>query len=147
VRLVVVAARGRATRRQTPARLEAVCAVREGGPMSQYGDGDPVDVCESEWRKARKLHTCSACSEAISPSQKYHRTAILFEGQWQITARCERCEAIFRHLVAKIQKRGECDEYCDMELNCGHEYRERWNEDPPPEIAALAFWRPGDPLP
>ncbi len=115
--------------------------------MSQYGDDEYVSVSSDEWRKARKEHRCDACHEAILPSHRYHRTWFIFDGNPHVYVRCARCQAIHAHLRAKINESGECDEYCDDQLNCGHEYRERWNEDPPPEIAALAFWRPGDPMP
>lgn len=115
--------------------------------MSQYGDGESVDVCAETWRKARKEQRCDACSEIVSPGQRYHRTALLYEGSWQVTIRCERCEAIHAHLSARISKEGDPEEYCDPELNCGHTYLTRWNEPPPETLAALAFWRPGDPLP
>jgi hypothetical protein len=115
--------------------------------MSQYGDGDSPDVCDSEWRKARKPHDCDACGETVQPCQRYHRTSMLFDGAWSVWIRCVRCQAIFAHLSDRIRESGDHEEFCDAELNCGHDYRERWDEDPPPEIAALAFWRPGDPVP
>jgi len=115
--------------------------------MSQYGDGDNADVWDVTQRKARKPHKCDACHEPIAPGRTYTRTACLFDGSWDTWIRCERCQAIFVHLSALIAKWGEEEEFCDAALNCGHEYRERWREDPPPEIAALAFWLPGEPLP
>lgn len=115
--------------------------------MSQFGDGEPVSVFEEEWRKARKEHRCDACGETIARGDRYHRTALLFEGEWQITARCVRCETIHAHLSGRIAKEGDSEEFCDAELNCGHTYEERWGEPPPEWLAALAFWRPGDPLP
>lgn len=117
--------------------------------MSEYGEGDYCPVHDRRWRKARKEHTCDACHETIAPGQRYHRTALLYDGSWSTTNRCERCQAIFEHLSVRIKKEGSMvdDEYCNAELNCGHEYKKRWDEEPPPDIAALAFWRPGDPLP
>ena len=114
--------------------------------MSQYGDGESADVYTDEWRKARKEHWCHACAEAIVPGQRYMRVAMLFEGRWEIIVRCERCESIHAHLRGRIRKGGDPEEYCDDRLNCGHDYRERWSEDPPPEIAKLAFWMPGEPI-
>jgi hypothetical protein len=111
--------------------------------MSEYGDGDYCAVHDSTWRKARKPHNCDACGESITPGRTYHRSAWPCDGSWSVTLRCERCEAIFAHLTSRMSR---ADEYCNPELNCGHEYEERWRE-PPPEIAALAFWLPGEPLP
>lgn len=115
--------------------------------MSQYGDGDPAAVYETEWRKARKEHTCDACSESIRPGARYLRTFVVHDGNAYSIRRCERCQAIHAHLSARIRAEGDSEEFCDDELNCGHDYRDRWDEEPPEEIAALAFWRPGDPLP
>jgi hypothetical protein len=114
--------------------------------VSQFGDGETCEVHESEWRKARKPHQCHACHETIAPGQRYHRTFYVFDGDPDYVIRCARCQALFRHLSVRIAESGESDEFCDGELNCGHTYQERWDEDPTPEIAALAFWRPGDPL-
>jgi hypothetical protein len=115
--------------------------------MSQYGDGDYCAVYDEEWRAARKDHVCSACDETIAAGHRYHRTFTVFEGLPGVTLRCERCQAIFEHLNARICREGDSEEFCDAELNCGHEYKERWGEPPPEGIAALAFWRPGDKMP
>jgi hypothetical protein len=116
--------------------------------MSQYGDGEAPDVFEVTERKARKTRKCSACGEeAIVPGHHYVRTAILYDGEWEIIVRCERCQVIFEHLTALIKREGDYEEFCDFYLNCGHEYEERWGKKPPEWLAALAFWRPGDPLP
>jgi hypothetical protein len=113
--------------------------------VSQYGDGDDCPVHKVDARTARKDHTCDACDETIRPGHKYTRTALLFEGAWRVTKRCVRCEAIFQHLTERMK--GSSEEWCDGELNCGHDYEERWREPPPEAIAALAFWLPGDPVP
>jgi RNase P subunit RPR2 len=118
-----------------------------GGEVSQYGDGESVDVCDNTEPTARKRHTCHACGEAITPGRKYARVAFLYDGSWHVTKRCERCQVIFEHLSKRIRAAGDSEEYCDPSLNCGHEYEERWRDPPPDHIAALAFWRPGDPLP
>jgi hypothetical protein len=119
--------------------------------VSDYYDEDGEVIVRSakEWRTSRRARKCHACKEPIAVGARYHRTAYLFGGSWEVTARCERCQAIYEYLDAKIrfQPNGPDLEHCNERLNCGHEYRERWGEDPPPEIAALAFWLPGDPLP
>jgi hypothetical protein len=115
--------------------------------MSQYGDGECPSVQDDEFRRARKPHKCSACGETVTPGRVYHRTFYVYEGDPNVTIRCERCQALYEHLSDKIAKEGDCEEFCDDALNCGHEYEERWEEPPPEAIAALAFWRPGDPLP
>jgi hypothetical protein len=115
--------------------------------MSEYGEGDYCPVHEFAWRKARKQHTCDACGEAITPGRTYHRTFLICDGTAFVTVRCERCQAIYDHLAARIRGEGDLEQYCNETLDCGHEYEERWGEPPPEWLAALAFWLPGDPLP
>lgn len=115
--------------------------------MSQYGDGDYCDLVKERTQVARKPHKCAACHETIQPGQKYTYIFSRFYGANYITKRCERCQAIYDHLSERIANEGDCEEFCDAELNCGHPYEERWDEPPPEHIAALAFWLPGDPLP
>lgn len=115
--------------------------------MSQYGDGDCASVYDEETRKARKPHKCGACREAIPPGQVYHRTFIVFDGEPEVFLRCARCQVIYEHLSKRIRDEGAYEEFCDLRLNCGHTYEDRWQEAPPAWLAALAFWRPGDPLP
>lgn len=115
--------------------------------MSQSCDGRN-DIYESHTRKARKPHRCDAClTESIRPGDKYTREDALFEGRWEHTVRCARCQMIFDHLVSMCITHGDSDEWPDPNLDCGHEYRERWEVDPPAWLASLAFWLPGDPLP
>jgi hypothetical protein len=92
---------------------------------------------------ARKPHTCAACKESISPGQRYTRCFILFDGDAETVIRCSRCQTIHEHL----RKLGDGDMWPAEKLDCGQEYLEHWGKEAPPEIAALAFWRPGDPLP
>ncbi len=91
-------------------------------------------------RCARKAHTCDACRESIEPGHRYYTVALAFEGDFESIKRCCRCEAIHRHL-RKIEP-GEL--WPAERLDCGEEYRDHWGEDPPPEIAALAFALPGE---
>jgi hypothetical protein len=103
-------------------------------------DAEPYAVWRDGWQRARKEHRCHACRGTIRVRDEYHVTVTIFEGKTDTTKRCARCQAIYSHLQAKM-----CDEeYCNQTLSCGHEYKERWGEDPPPEIAALAFWLPSD---
>jgi RNase P subunit RPR2 len=114
--------------------------------MSEYAD-DYCEVWSETSPVARKRHTCDACNGPITPGRRYHRTFSVFEGTADTVIRCERCQAIYEHLRAKMAVAGEPDECCNPTLSCGHEYKERWKVPPPEEIAALAFWLPGDPLP
>lgn len=114
--------------------------------MSQSCDEEP-DVYRIFQRRARKMHTCSACHGEIRKGDAYTREDVLFEREWTRTLRCGRCQIIFDHLMMMCRVHGESDEYPDPELDCGHDYRERWEVDPPEWLAGLAFWLPGDPLP
>ncbi len=114
--------------------------------MSQYGD-EPCSVYEVKERRARKAHRCSGCDETIRPGVKYTYVFMVHEGDSYIYKRCPRCQTIYVHLSEKIRAEGDHDQFCDEELNCGHEYEDRWEEPTPEWLAALAFWLPGDPLP
>src|SRR5690349_424705 len=105
--------------------------------MSVYADDDAPSVYTERYRKARKEHRCDACGGTIKSGDVYSYTASLFDGSWDSATRCGRCETIYLHLLEKM--RGNYDEYPHWHLDCGHEYKERWDEEPPPEIAALAF--------
>ncbi len=99
-----------------------------------------ADVHEEGVRRARKDRPCNACRETIKRGDLYHCTRTLFEGSWETISRCARCEQMYRLLLPMM---GE-DETCDPNLNCGHEFRQRFGEDPPPELAALAFMTPAE---
>jgi hypothetical protein len=88
---------------------------------------DYSEVSQSSTVHARKPHTCYACHETIQPGDYYTRTSDLFDGQWSTLNHCLRCWAMFKALCAR-------DGSALYDLNCGEEW-----EDPPPEIAALAF--------
>ena len=103
-------------------------------------DCEPCGVYRDGWRKARKEHTCSACSSTIRPRDRYfYIYAVNSEGAWHCK-RCARCEAIHAHL-AKILP---YDEFPDHELDCGHDYEAVHGVPPPPEIAELAFLTPDE---
>jgi hypothetical protein len=93
------------------------------------------DVWEESLRRARKEHKCDACHEPIQRGELYHATRSLFDGRWDTTYRCARCETMYRFLQP-LMARGEV---CHEELDCGHEFTEVFNREPPPEVAALAF--------
>ena len=103
-------------------------------------DGDVADVHRTVRRKARKAHTCCACREQISPGTVYTVTSVVWDGTAASTKRCPRCETIHAHLV----DRAGWAEWPDEELNCGKEYVDVFDTEPPPDIAALAFALPGE---
>lgn len=108
--------------------------------MSHYTE-ETYSVYDESLRRARKEHRCSACREKISAGHSYTRVAIVFDGEAETVKRCARCQAIHLHLRAKGREDGM---WPDERLNCGETYRGHWGEDPPEEIAALAFAKQGE---
>lgn len=104
---------------------------------------DTYDVYDEEERKARTAHVCDACHEQIGPGQRYTVVGIVWERRAETVKRCARCQAIHEHL----RDLGGGDMWPDEKLNCGEAYQDHWGKEPPEHIAALAFWRPGDPKP
>lgn len=136
-------------------------------------DGEPLDVDSERQVRARKEHRCAACKEAIERGHLYVRHTLIYAGQVDETVRCLRCDAIYQQLVAihreqnelarqarralhenRGNERGLTDEqrrllyhesdWPDVALNCGHEFKERWGREPPPELARLAFMTPAE---
>jgi hypothetical protein len=106
------------------------------------GDGEPVDRWDQSVRRSKADRDCDACRQTIEPGQLYHRTAYLYGGSWEVIERCARCEAMYRILQPLVRKRSENEEICDDRLNCGHTWRDNFDEDPPLEVQALAFLTP-----
>jgi hypothetical protein len=96
-------------------------------------------VYTNETYRARVQHMCCACGATIRPGDYYARVFLVDpDGDSETYRRCGRCEAIHAHLVEMCRRHGHA-EWPDERLNCGHTYRERWDTEPPPEIAELAF--------
>lgn len=113
--------------------------------MSVYcGDGEPVAYYRETLRTARKQHECCACEIPIQPGNRYWVIAACYDNTVRGWKRCERCQFIHQQLRPLCQAK---DEWPDEELNCGHTFEEAHDREPPEFLAALAFWRPGDPLP
>ena len=92
---------------------------------------------------ARKPHTCDACGITIPKGGRYCRVTWVFDGSAGGVKRCLACQYTHEHLRALGEPDGM---WPDEELDCGESYEEHWGETPD-VIAALAFWRYGDPLP
>lgn len=93
---------------------------------------------------ARKPHDCCACEIPIVPGDIYYAISAQWEGRVEGWKRCARCQFVHEQLRDICQADGS---WPDEELNCGHTFEERWEREPPAWLAALAFWKPGDPLP
>lgn len=110
------------------------------------GDEDPCSVWSESLRSARKEHRCSACRETIRVGDRYHYTFYVNDGSPGRVKRCLRCEAIYRTLEAKFEDARARDdgdvedgEMPDIRLDCGHTWQQRWREEPPEDVARLAF--------
>jgi hypothetical protein len=137
------------------------------------GDGEPIDVDTERRVRARKEHRCRACKETIERGHLYVRHTLIYGGEVEETIRCLRCDAIYQQLVVIHREANEkarqerhasrrpgyydrklTDEqhrllnhesdWPDLALNCGHEFKERWGREPPPELARLAFLTPAE---
>lgn len=106
--------------------------------MSVDAGEEYVDVWDETVRRARKEHRCDACRETIRRGDLYHRTATLYDGAWDSTNRCARCEAMFRFLSPLVKGLGD-DQVCDLALNCGHKWQDNFPGEPPLIVQALAF--------
>lgn len=103
--------------------------------------GEPVQAWSEKWRKARKEHWCCACEETIRPGDRYHYSSGVFDNSGFSYKHCARCWTIYKALVGYFHDLGDYETCVDLELNCGEIWRY-----PPPEVAALAFALPGDPV-
>ncbi len=108
-------------------------SVSVDGVCPVYNETTP----KARRRKNGREWQCCACHDTIPRGHRYSRTATLYDGSWTTYIRCLRCQRIHEHLRDKMA--GSWDEWPDEDLNCGHEYSDRWDVEPPPEIAALAF--------
>lgn len=99
-------------------------------------------IHESAIRKARKEHSCSACSARILPGHYYRYVFTLFDGDVSVFKRCGACDATWQHLYALCQAHNDSPEgrgdslYPMEDLSCGKGYEEEWG-DLPDDIAAL----------
>jgi hypothetical protein len=99
------------------------------------------DVYEERIRRARKDHVCAACHEPIRRGDRYASTFVVYDGTASQVKRCMRCDLMFEHLCER--HRGS-ESGPELELMCGHSYQAVFDEEPPPEIARLAFFTPAE---
>lgn len=104
-------------------------------------DAEPYAVHDEERRVAGKTHRCDACHDPITKGHAYVRFFGVWDGMAESVKRCLRCQKIFEHLVEKGRS---SDMFPAQRLDCGETYQDHWGEEPPDEIAALAFALPGE---
>jgi hypothetical protein len=107
-------------------------------------DVDSFDGCNDVERhavqRARKPHTCSACSEVIRPGDLYSYSVFVYEGSTSIVKRCARCELLYYEIAERLPSH----EVVEESLNCGHTWEDNFSETPPPNVARLAFVTPAE---
>lgn len=109
--------------------------------------GERVDVDRERQVRARKEHKCHACKETIERGHLYIRHTLIYAREVDVTVRCLRCDAIYQRLVEihrESNRVSDETDWPDLALNCGHEFKERWGREPPPELARLAFMTPAE---
>ncbi|HMA26007.1 MAG TPA: hypothetical protein VKO62_00110 [Solirubrobacterales bacterium] len=89
--------------------------------------------------RARKPHKCCACGEPIRVGHRYERIAFKWEGEFESLLRCLRCSAMASACQERLRREDAYDEGVAYRLDCGHEWSDRFEEEPPPEVARLAF--------
>lgn len=55
-------------------------------------DLEPCEVFTSKVVTAKKEHRCGCCERTIRPSEKYHKTFAIFEGEPSSHKHCRDCE-------------------------------------------------------
>jgi hypothetical protein len=110
-----------------------------------------IDDCDGSFavdrtskHRARKEHKCCACRGVISRGELYSYSFTVFDGEASELRRCARCDVIYDHLYELMKD--SSGEFPAWDLNCGHSYSDRWGEEPPSEIARLAFMTPAEVL-
>jgi hypothetical protein len=109
--------------------------------MSCESDGFYNEVERTTRHVAKKQHGCCACDDPIRPGDVYEYTFTKFEGEVSTFKHCLRCATLF-HAIARRQREQGLDVGVQFDLGCGHSWEETFDEDPPPEIARLAFFTP-----
>jgi hypothetical protein len=106
-------------------------------------DGEPVEVYNENIKRAKKDWECDACRQRIERGHLYHETKMFFDDVWEVTRRCARCEALFRFLVPCVRELSS-EERCAEALDCGHEWKDNFEGEPPVAVQALAFLTPAE---
>lgn len=103
-----------------------------------YESDERYTVYEERLHTAHKQHTCDACGRPISPGDVYCSVFTLWSDGSDSLKRCGACQKTHEHL-RELCKSIEYLMWPDERLACGLDYAEEWGDDPPEEIAALAF--------
>ena len=112
-----------------------------------YSAEEQYEVYNERRIVARKPFECDCviCSVVVRPGDSYTRVTTIYDGRVDTIRRCMRCQYLHEHLRCLCAANSD-GMWPDERLNCGLDYTEEWG-DLSVEIAALAFWQPGDKLP
>ncbi len=103
------------------------------------GADDPCDVFVVKWRRARKEHHCITCQEAILSKELYLYSSYVYEGMPGDYKMCARCDALLKVLHEKNKDDRFAPAYLCPELPCEETWQEVFGEEPPEDVAKLAF--------
>lgn len=99
---------------------------------------EACDASADSFAHARKEHQCWACRETIRKKDRYHRSALLYDGHWTVYRHCLRCwsicEALWKAGAGVI----------DYGLDCGETWEEAERGPLPDSVAVLAFLTPDE---
>jgi len=95
-------------------------------------DYDGSEPIVDAWRRARKEHKCFACGESIHQGDVYHFTAQK-DDEFCTFKHCARCWALGQAIIDAGADSWQYD------LRCGVSWQEAFGEEPPDEVARLAF--------
>lgn len=99
-----------------------------------YDSNPPI---AEEWRKAKKEHKCYACREIIRIGDRYHFIAQK-DDEFFTVKHCARCWTMGEAILEAGSDSWQYD------LACGVSWQEAFGQEPPDEIARLAFITPGE---
>lgn len=105
-----------------------------------YEFDERYSVYNERFPRSRVERTCDACKETIPRGGHYARIGVVFNKSAETIVRCMRCQRIHEHL--RLLAPNEL--WPDERLQCGSSYMDEWGEEPPDEVAALAFALPGE---
>ena len=98
--------------------------------------GSPTEL-QRRWKFAKNGQKCFACLEVIRPGDRYHLIVQNYEGDLAHFKHCARCWA----MCEAIMERAESVRW---DLNCGTSWQEAFGQEPPDEVARLAFLTPDE---
>lgn len=107
-----------------------------------FSDGypdDPAEFSDFSTRVARKQHQCCDCDTPIMPGQKHYVLKTLFDGRWDTSRRCQRCETVANALERAAYRRLKSAQTKEPWVSTDY-HRVPWGE----LQCCLREWKEGD---